>query len=87
MSRGTAAKDAPWGRFSNGVGFRADHREGGSVPVWQADRQLSGTGAVGEVERESATARTYHETRQHSVALPAGGSGASDGAQHPGMTQ
>src|ERR1700736_2985804 len=33
MSRGTAAKDAPWGRFSNGVGLRADHREGGSVPV------------------------------------------------------
>jgi hypothetical protein len=38
--------------------------------VWQADRELSGTGAVGEVERESASAGPYHETRQLTVALP-----------------
>jgi hypothetical protein len=82
--RGSApnnAKDALCGRFSNGVGLCADHRKSGSVPVWQADRELSGTGAIGGVERGSATAGTYHEERQLSVAFPAGRSGASDGAQ------
>jgi transposase len=69
------------------LAVRADYRESGSVPVWQADRELSGTGAVGEVERESAPAGTYHETRELSTAFPAGGSGASDGAQPPGMAQ
>ena len=59
----------------------------GSVSVWQADRELSGTGTVGEVQRESASAGTYHQTRQRTIALPAGGSGASDGAQHSGMAQ
>ena len=37
-------------------------------------------GAVGEVERESASAGPYHETRQLTVALPVSGSGASDSA-------
>ena len=54
---------------------------------WQADRELSGTGAVGRFEREPATTRTYHETRQRSAAFPAGGSGAGDGAQPPEMAQ
>jgi len=36
----------------DGVRLRADYRESGSVSVWQADRELSGTGD-GEVERES----------------------------------
>jgi Transposase len=58
-----------------------------SVSVWQADRELSGTGAVGGFQRTAATAGTHHETRQLAVALPAGGSGASHGAQRPGMAQ
>src|SRR5713101_10190295 len=41
------------------TGLRVDHRESGSVSVWQADRELSGTGAVGGIERESATAGPY----------------------------
>ena len=53
----------------------------------QADRELSGTGAVGRFEREPATTRTYHETRELSAAFPVGGSGASDDAQPPGMAQ
>ena len=44
--------------------------------VWQADRQLSGTGAVGGFQWESATAGTHHETRELPVTFPAGGSGA-----------
>src|SRR6202162_4267100 len=62
-----------------------DHGPSRTISVWEADRKLSGTGAVGGLERESATAGTYHETRELSVAFPAGGSGASDGAQPSGM--
>jgi transposase len=37
----------PGGGSTNGVGLRADHRESGSVSVRQANRELSGTGALG----------------------------------------
>ena len=77
----------PGGGCTDGAGLRADHRESGAVSVWQADRELSGTGAVGGVQRAAATAGAHHETRQLSVAFPAGGSGASHGAQRPGMAQ
>jgi len=87
VSRGAAVADASWGRFSDGVGLCVDHRESGSVSVWQADRELSGAGAVGGVQRAAETARTHHETRQLCVAFPAGGSGASHSAQRPGMAQ
>src|SRR5260370_17628506 len=52
------------------TGFRVDHRETGSLSVWQADRQLSGTGAVGGFKWESATAGTHHETRELPVTFP-----------------
>ena len=58
-----------------------------SLSLWQAGGQLSGTGAAGGVQRESATAGTHHQARQFDVALPAGGSGAGDGAQPSGMAQ
>src|ERR1019366_2185986 len=60
------------------VGRAAAGRAAGGLPA---------TGPVGQVERESAPAGTYHETRELSTAFPAGGSGASDGAQPPGMAQ
>src|SRR6266568_1064430 len=69
------------------TGFRVDHRETGSLSVWQADRQLSGTGAVGGFKWESATAGTHHETRELPVTFPAGGSGTSNGTQPSGMAQ
>jgi len=50
---------------------------GRTVSVWQADRELSGTGAVGGVKRGSAAGRTYQQARQHAAAFPAGGSGAA----------
>ena len=80
-------EDASRGRFANGAGFRADHRESGAVSVWQADRKLSGTGAVGRFQRRSTTAGTYQQARQRAVAFPAGGSGASDSAQPSGMAE
>jgi transposase len=49
--------------------------------------ELSGTGAIGGLERTAASAGTHHETRQLSVALLAGGSGASHGTQRSGMAQ
>src|ERR1700731_4852787 len=59
----------------------------GKADRFQCGKQIAsylGTGAVGEVERESAPAGAYHETRELTVAFPAGGSGPSDGAQPPG---
>src|SRR5450755_2505916 len=70
-----------------GVSVRADHRTSGAVSVWQADRVLSGTGAVREVEREPAPARPHHETRQLTVAFPVGRSGASDRAESSRMAE
>src|SRR5258708_32614808 len=87
VSCGPALDDPSRSGSADGTGVRADHRESGSVSVWQADRELSGTGAVGGLERKSATAGKYHETRELSLTFPAGGSGASDGAQPSGMAQ
>ena len=57
MSRGGAIADASRGRFADGAGFRADHRERETVSVWQADRELSGTGAVRRFQRGSAISK------------------------------
>src|ERR1039458_10093120 len=87
VSCGAALEDASRGRFADGAGLRADHRASGTVSVWQADRELSGTGTVRGVQRRSATAGTHQQARQHAAAFPAGGSGASDGAQPSGMAE
>ena len=87
VSGGAALADPSRSGSADRTGFRVDHRESGSVSVWEADRELSGTGAVGGFEWESATAGTHHETRELSVTFPAGGSGASDGAQPSGMAE
>ena len=62
LSRGAALADASRSGFSDRAGFRVDRRRGGAVPVRQADCELSGTGAVGGIERRSATAGTHHQT-------------------------
>src|SRR5207247_9637127 len=72
MSGGAAVEDASWRGCTDGAGLRADHRENGSVSVWQADRVLSGTGSRGRVQWRTATTRTHHETGELSVALLAG---------------
>jgi transposase len=77
----------PGSGSADGTGVRADHRESGAVSVWQADRELPGTGAVGGLERESATTGTYHETRQLSVAFLVSGSGPGHSTQPPRMAQ
>ena len=49
--------------FSGRAGFRVNRRRGGAVPVRQTDCELSGTDAVGGVERGSATAGTHHQNK------------------------
>ena len=87
MPRGAALDDASWGGRTDGISLRADYRESGSVSVWQADRQLPGTGAVGGLKRRTETAGAYHEARQCSAALLVSGSGASYGTHDSAMAQ
>src|SRR5208283_1152620 len=87
MPRGAAVADASRGGPADRTGLRADHRESGSVSVWQADRCLLRVSTVGGLEWGTAAAGTYHETRQLAAALLAGGSGASYSAQRSGMAQ
>src|SRR5690349_17729309 len=47
---------------ANGTGLRADHRRGGTVPVWQADRELSRSGSGGRLQWRATQARTYQQT-------------------------
>ena len=67
VSGGATPANAPRGGAADGIGLRADHRERGSVSVWQADRKLSGTGAFGEVERNQR--ELGHITKQGSPLL------------------
>src|SRR5262249_25123451 len=67
------------------TGLRADYRQRGTLSVRQAGGELSGTGAAGKIQRESATAGSHHQTGEFDVAFPAGGSGPSHGAQPSGM--
>ena len=87
MSCSAAFANASWSRCADGVGLRTDHRASGAVPVWQADRVLSGTGTAGRFERAAAPTGAHHQTRQLAAAFPASGSGASDGAQPPRLAE
>jgi len=55
--------------------------------VWQADRELSGTGALGRFQWEPATAGAHYETGEFDVALFDGGSGSGHSSQPSGMAQ
>ena len=72
---------------TEGLSLRVNHRKDGAVSVWQADRELSGTGTVGGLQRESATTGANHQTGEFDVALLDGGSGAGHSSQPSGMAQ
>jgi len=55
--------------------------------VWQAGGELSGIGAAGRFQRESATTGAYPQTGQFDDAFLVGGSGPGDGAQRAGVAQ
>ena len=55
--------------------------------MWETDCELSGTGAAGKIQRESAAFRSHHETRKFDVAFSAGRGGSGHGAQAAGVAQ
>src|SRR5215467_6982469 len=87
VSGGTASDDPSRSRCPHRTGLRADHRERGTLWLRQTGSELSGSGAVGRIERESATAGTHHQTGEFDRAFLAGGSGASYGAESARMAQ
>ena len=44
-SRGFATDDASWRGSADGTGLRVDHRNAGTVSLWQADRHVRGHGS------------------------------------------
>src|SRR5213080_4028253 len=48
-------------------GLCADHWESRAISVWEADCELSRTGAAGKVQRKSETAGSHHQTREFMV--------------------
>ncbi len=62
----------------------------GKADRFQCGKQVAsylGLVPLGRFQREPATARAHHETREFDVALLAGGSCPSDGTQPSGMAQ
>src|SRR6185369_2874741 len=64
-----------------------DHRRGGTVSVWQADRGLSGSGSGRKLQRGKPAARTYQQTGEWVHAFLAGGSGPGHSTERWGMAQ
>src|SRR4029077_18814097 len=87
VSARTAVKNSSRSGCSDRVGVRADHRGSGSVSLRQAGGELSGTGAVGRLQRQSEAARTHHQAGEFDIAFLAGGSSPGHRAQPAGMAQ
>src|SRR5450432_1111584 len=83
----TATDDASRSRGTDGVGLRVGDWHSRTFRLWQANRQLCGSGSYGGIQRGSATPGTYQQTRQRAVAVLAGGSGAGHGAQSTAVAQ
>src|SRR5438045_4707790 len=84
---GATTDDASGCGCADRTGFRSDYRRYGTLSVREASGELSGIGAAGKVQRESATAGPHHQTRRFAVALPAGGSGPRHGAEPARMAR
>ena len=80
-----AVEDASRSRSSHRTGLRIDHRRCEPLSVWEAGGELSGTGAAGRFQWESATAGTHPPTGEFDVAFSAGGSGPGHGTQFARM--
>jgi len=68
-------------RTADGAGFRTSDWNTGTLPLWQASRQLCGVGAIGRVQWRSATTGTHQQTRQRAAALSVSRSGAGHGVR------
>ena len=82
-----ATDDASRSRGIDGVGLRVSDWHSRTFWLWQANRQLCGSGSYGGIQRGSATSGTYQQTRQRAVAVLAGGSDAGHGAQSTALAQ
>src|SRR5947208_16509371 len=60
---GAATDDPSWGGAVDGAGVRTGHRNARTLWLRQTDRQLCGAGAVGGVQRGSATAGPHQQAR------------------------
>src|SRR5215472_1525145 len=78
-SCGAVLNDTSW-RSVDRSGFRADHWGLRALSLRQPDCELSGTGAVGRLQRESATAGTHYQAGRLDPAVLAGGSSPGHGA-------
>src|SRR6266699_3720036 len=81
VSCGAATDDPSRSGCADGPGFCADHRRGGTVSVWQADRGLSGSGSRGRLQWGKPTAGTYQQTGEWVNAFLPGGSGTGHGTE------
>src|SRR5438477_9008547 len=61
---GATTDDASGCGCADRTGFRSDYRRYGTLSVREASGELSGIGAAGKVQRESATAGPHHQTRK-----------------------
>src|SRR5450432_2905185 len=86
-ARSAATDDASRSRGIDGVGLRVGDWHSRTFRLWQANRQLCGSGSYGGIQRGSATPGTYQQTRQRAVAVLAGGSSAGHGAQSTAVAQ
>src|SRR2546425_12618244 len=75
LPRSAATDDSSRWRPTHRAGLCADHWESRAISVWEADCELSRTGAAGKVQRKSETAGSHHQTREFDGALFAGGGG------------
>ena len=85
--RGTALDDSSRVAALTALAFVLIIGRANRFQCGKADRKLSGTGAIGGVQRRAVTAGTYHETRQLSFTILASRGGASHGAQRSRMAQ
>ena len=86
MARGAAADDASRRGTHHGAGLRADHRDGGTISVRQADpSSYVGLDSMRGLQCGPSTARAHHQARQLSAAFFAGRSSASGSALRCGL--
>jgi len=87
ICRSRPSDDTSWGWPVNRPGLRIDHRKSGAISVRQADRCLLGVSAPRRLERRTASAGTYHQTRQLDAALLIGGVGPGGGAKYSALAE
>src|SRR5262249_16702863 len=87
VSGGKATDDPSRRGCTHRIGIRTDPGQHGALSMRETGCHLSGGGAGGKIQRETATLGAHHETRKFHLALSTGGSGPGHGTQRAGMAQ